>query len=224
MVIWRNIIKGTLKASLPTIIFPAIFVAWIVKHFGFTIDSLLVVVLLGQFYIICGQLEVALRQTHLSTLEYKPEFKIEIEKGRPAVGVSTGQSKVTVRLYHVKLRNVGKHLARNIFSSKRIEEYQPESKILGDLAPSEAIEIFNLEAEKFNNSKITVELDYNNILGEFGRITFVKKPEFPKFMAVKATREMPGILLNSLEELILNFKAITFSRKIKNTQKNKNKE
>jgi len=54
-------------------------VGFIIKYFGFSLESLVAILLFGQLYIVWAQLEVALRQTRLTMLEYEPEFNIEIK-------------------------------------------------------------------------------------------------------------------------------------------------
>ena len=113
--IWHPI-KRIFIALIPTILIPVIIVGFVINYFGLTIDSLLVIIFLGQFYIIWAQLEVALRQTRLSTLEYEPEFKIEIKKSsKPVVSDDERIMKgFTYFPYDATLKNVGKHLARNV--------------------------------------------------------------------------------------------------------------
>ena len=73
MVSRQNIIKRIFKASLPTIIVPALVPALVFKWFGLSINSLLIIIIFVQIYIVWAQLEVALRQTHLSVSEFGVE-------------------------------------------------------------------------------------------------------------------------------------------------------
>jgi hypothetical protein len=212
------VIRGILKASLPTIVVPAIFVSLVINFFGITIDSLLAMIFLGQFYIIWGQLEVALRQTRLSALEYEPEFKIEVEKRT----IKLKASDKILESYNIKLKNVSKHLARNIFVAVDAKPQdagrnKPELKSLpiANIAPDDIVNIHSYDGDVFEKSKISINLDYTNALGEFGAITFFKEPRFYEFMTFGTERRMPGILLNSFEDLSLIFRAVALPRRIK---------
>jgi hypothetical protein len=121
------LIKLIFIALIPTIIIPAIIVGFVINYFGLTIDSLLVIIFLGQFYIIWAQLEVALRQTRLSTLEYEPEFKIEIKKSSEASVADDERimEGYTYFPYDATLKNVGKHLARNVRAEINIFVFKP---------------------------------------------------------------------------------------------------
>jgi hypothetical protein len=128
---WWHLIRGSIKrifiALIPTILIPVIIIGFVINYFGLTIDSLLAIIFLGQFYIIWAQLEVALRQTRLSTLEYEPEFKIEIKKSIEAV-VSDEERIMkgfTYFPYDATLKNVGKHLARNVSAEINIFVFKP---------------------------------------------------------------------------------------------------
>lgn len=224
MVIWKNVIKGIVRASLPTIIFPLAVVALVIHFFGLTIDSLLAIIFLGEFYIIWGQLEVALRQTRLSVLEYTPEFTIETEMtivgANGTIFADTYLGKVNGEIFaSAILRNVGEHLARNIHITAITEAEQSKYKFVTNLAPKERVLISTFKKEILDNRTIRIEIDYEDILGDYDGITFVKKPEFPDFLAVGGIRRMPGILLGSLEDLTHIFKSFTLSRRMKKIRK-----
>ena len=215
--IWRNEIKGILKASLLTIIVPAVFLSLVFKILGLTVDSLLAVIFFGQFYIIWGQLEVAMRQTRLSTLEYDPEFIIDAEKIPYVTYVGGG--------YHiVKLRNIGKHLARNVLIlvdiAAKSSQKEVHSQQVSNIAPNETVEIdYSFIESVFSTAKITINLDYNNILGYPCRMSFIKEPKYPDFIVLKPERRMPGILLNSSEDLTAFLQSFVVQRKVKRIEK-----
>jgi hypothetical protein len=203
MIIWRIV-----KASLPIIILPAIIIGFVLKYFGFTLDSLLVIIFLGQCYIIWGQLEVALRQTHLSFLEYEPEFKIEVKKSLAGIGSEFSS------YYELKLQNIGKHLARNVFVLIESNGHRHKFIPLTNVAPNEIVALDIFDDILFNKSTIKVNVDYQNVLGKDSGIFFVKESKLPEFIVIKSIR-MPGVLLNSLEDMLLIFRLFTFSRRIK---------
>ena len=205
-----------MKASLPTIIVPAVFLSLVFKFLGLTVDSLLAVIFFGQFYIIWGQLEVAMRQTRLSTLEYDPEFIINTKKITYSLGVGG---------YHiVKLINKGKHLARNVLISVDIaaksSQKEVHSQQVSNIAPNETVEIdYSFIESVFSTAKITINLDYNNILGYPCRMSFIKEPKYPDFIVLKPERRMPGILLNSSEDLTAFLQSFVVQRKVKRIEK-----
>jgi len=211
---------------LPTIVLPAIVVGVVINYFGFTLDSLLAILFLGQIYIVWAQLEVALRQTRLSTLEYEPEFTLEIKEGTSGYPPPSSYS---LKYYDIRLKNVGKHLARNIMVSAYITpatKHKPEitSYFVGNMAPDDSVTIFPIEEDAFRNSTITVELDYENILGEMGGMTFYKYGKIlPSNFMVAKTVEMPGILLKSFEDLIRISNLLTFQRRIKRIREKQEK-
>jgi hypothetical protein len=213
MVIWKNLVKVIVKALLPTAIIPAIGISLIIMFFGLTIDSLLAIIFLGEFYIIWGQLEVALRQTYLSALEYVTELKIETE------GKSIAINGATTFFTEIKLKNAGKHLARNIHIIINTDGDQLKYNFITNLAPDETVFISSFKNEVFNTRVIRIEVDYEDILGNLNGMNFVKEPKFPDFLVVESIRRSPGILLSSLEDLAHIFRALTFSRKIKKVKK-----
>jgi len=215
-VIWRNEIKGILKASLLTIIVPAVFLSLVFKILGLTVDSLLAVIFFGQFYIIWGQLEVAMRQTRLSTLEYDPEFIIDAEKIPYVTYVGGG--------YHiVKLRNIGKHLARNVLILVDIAAKSSQKEVhpqqVSNIAPNEIVELPQFDESDFSTAKITINLHYNNIFGYPCGMTFIKEQKYPDFIVLKPERRMPGILLNSSEDLTSFLQSFVVQRKVERIEK-----
>ena len=214
MVIWRNVVKGIIKASLPTIILPAIIIGVVIKYFGLTLDSLLAILFLGELYIVWAQLEVALRQTRLSLLEYEAEFKIETKED-----VQNIQGKIS-RFFNLRLVNVGKHLVRNVYVSIDVKGNQNESVFIPftNIAPNEPVYLYTFDEDTFRNNRVTVNVDYENAIGELNGVTFVKEPKLPVFIVIKRVR-MPGLLLNSFEDLIRIWHLFMLPRKVKKLQK-----
>ena len=206
--IWR--IKPIFIALIPTIISPAIIVVFVINRFGLTIDSLIAIIILGQFYIIWAQLEVALRQTRLSTLEYEPEFKIVFEESSEAV-VSDDKRIMegfTHFPYNATLKNVSEHLARNVRAEINIFElkppygsFKPVVKPIGDIGADDKTHfVYGFMEEDLKNNRVTIKFKYQNILGEYGSVSFISERGFCEFIGLERVK-MPGILLNSLEML-----------------------
>ena len=209
MVIWRNVIKRIFAASLPTIVLPAILVGIIIYHFGFTLDSLVAVLFFGELYIIWAQLEVALRQTRLLVIEYEPELKIEMEERH----IARETPEKIVELY---LGNAGDHIARNVLVSLKTSGDQERFKYsqFTNIAPNEKVYLGMFSENALRKNTITVDIIYENVLGELSGAYFVKKPQFAEFIAIKAAKKLPGLLLNSLEELISSLNLLVLSRKM----------
>jgi hypothetical protein len=208
---YEVIIKGIFIALLPTIIIPAIIVGFVINYVGLTIDSLLAIIFLGQFYIIWAQLEVALRQTRLSTLEYEPEFKIEIKKSSKPVVVADDERNMkgfTYFPYDATLKNVGKHLARNVSAEINIlavkppyRNIKPPVRQFGDIGADKSHFVYGFMEEDLKNTRVTIKFKYQNILGVSGSVGFISEPEFCQFIGIERVK-MPGILLNSFEKLL----------------------
>jgi len=192
------------KASLPTVVFPTLVVGLIIYRFGFTLESLVAVMVFTQLYIAWAEVEVVLRQTYLAELEYEPEFNIEITKGGTIV-----------------IKNVGRHVAWNIIISVSIKPLRKPGKEehvfepVTSLAPGEAVELTTLTAETLHTYEIKVELNYNTVHGNLRRIVFTKKPDFSQ-ITVDYIHGKPGVLLNSLEKLSLAIALLTLPRIIRN--------
>ena len=145
---------------------------------------------------------MALRQTRLSTLEYEPEFKLDIKRiNKPLVA----DSEVTEGYAHeASLRNVGQHLARNLHAKINIyreKHNKHEIVSIGDILPDDSPYVYKFEQGVLHNSEVVIDISYLNILGERGSVTFIKDPKLQKFIGVKRVI-MPGILLTSFEKLL----------------------
>jgi hypothetical protein len=144
---------------------------------------------LAQLYIIWTQLEISWRQSHLSTFQYEPVFKLEHQ--------FLGGNK----FYYLK--NISSHLARNVMVEVIVgngKEEQSQFFQLGDIASNEKKSLGNLgQFEK--ERTIRIDVDYENIFGDFRSVLFVKESKFSEFLSIPYSKKLPGILLNSFEEL-----------------------
>jgi hypothetical protein len=194
--VWRNVIKKLFIASIPTILIPVICIWYILKHFGISETSLLGIMALAQIYIVWAQLEISLRQSHLSTFQYEPVLKLERE-------ILEGNN-----FYY--LRNVSQNLARNVKAEIIIgkgKEERSEFFQLGDIAFNEKKFLGNLSQFEKENT-IQIDINYENIFGDFKGVSFIKEPKFSEFLSIPSSKKLPGILLNSFEELGLIFTSI----------------
>jgi len=203
----RVLIKRLIKASIPIVIVPCVISILIIYYFGFTPTTLLAIILLGEFYIVWAQLEVALRQTHLQTIQYEPEFKLETKENL---------EKSEIDLY---LINTGKHLARNLIVSINViddEGKRKEHKLLTytNLAPNDKEYLHSIKVDDLKENRVEVNVSYVNVIGEYGEVTFVKDFMFPNFVSIKPVK-MPGLLLNSIEEISIAIKLLKHSIKLR---------
>ena len=201
--IWRNIVKKLFLASLTTFIIPGILVWQIVKHFGISETSLLGIMAVAQIYIIWGQLEVALRQSELSVVKYEPIFKL----GKRYIGSGNW-------FYYIE--NVGEYLARNVNVTIQIVEEngkvkKPIFQQFGDVASSGRKDIGNLRQWE-GKYTITINVDYEDVFNQINEAHFIKEPKFSEFLNVMPSHKLPGILLNSFEEIGLIFRGIYFHK------------
>ena len=229
MVIWRDVTRGILKAfllstliaSVPTIIIPAIITLLVLKLSESNIESFLAIIIFVQLYIIWAQFDVARRQTLLSVMEFDPEFKIEVEEKTPDNVIAMGEESIIGNTYNAKLKNVGKLLVENARIAVTTEPKNPKTllnpfvalqfKFQNHIAPYEKVDICTFEKDVFNNSKITININYAIIFGVHSKITFVKEPVTQKFELSEFMRiTMPRIsLLNSFEKLLSNLRLLT---------------
>jgi len=80
----------------------------------------------------------------------------------------------------IKLKNVGKHLARDVLILGRIGKTYLGVECESGIAPGDMIDLYTLNKEDLNN-KIEIEVTYRDILGREGIITFIKEPDIPIF-------------------------------------------
>jgi len=161
---WKSVVRELVKALSPTVVLPALVAGLIIYCFGFTLESLVAVLVFTQLYIAWAEVEVALRQAYLAGLEYEPVFDIELVNGYNTICMV--------------LINKGKSTARNIFISTSIKPLQgpsnETSKSLTRLDPDGFEELGCLSNEAFNISEIIVELKYETVHGKSYRMLFTK--------------------------------------------------
>lgn len=222
--------KGkVISASLPTIILPAIVIVVVIIYFGVTLESLVVILSLGELYMVWAQLEIALRQTHLSVLEFEPELKIDISvlEPEPELKIDIKPENLSIvtekkdhLFFNLRLVNIGKHLARNVFVSLNVKGKKEEHKFIPftNIDPGASVYLHTFDEDLLNNNTITVDVSYENIMGELSEVSFIKDPKLPDFIVVRRVR-MPGLLLNSYKDLISILRLFIFLRRAKKPHK-----
>jgi len=71
------VVRELVKALLPTVVLPALVAGLMIYRFGFTLESLVAILVFTQLYVAWAWVEAALRQAYLAMLEYGLEFNIE---------------------------------------------------------------------------------------------------------------------------------------------------
>lgn len=210
LVVWRNFIKAFIKALTPIVIIPACIISWIYYTFGLTPSSVLLTVTMVQVYFLWAQVEVAMRQTRLNALSYEPVLTILVEKGELS------------EFFRIKVKNIGEYPAYNVFIySDSAIQITPKSKLIGVLGRGQEETLWDLSEEAVSDlreaqGELKIDIDYTNILNEDGGITFVVRPQdLTSPLAVPYRRRFPGLLLNSVEELVMLIKFLTFKRRMK---------
>lgn len=194
MIIWKNVIKSTLKSFIPLLpAFIVVFAAFL--SFGVSTNFLLALSITVQFYIVWAQLEVALKQTRIHELGYEPIFSIKAEK--EAVGTMNSKSTIHVVL---KIKNEGKYPAYNVSISVMANNIVAEHKMEGTIPPNDEVYVCSLEGTVFETKRIDVDVSYRNIMGDLKEVWFIKIPGGP-FIVIRGPLKKPGILLSSLEDL-----------------------
>jgi len=122
MVIWSRFIITLLRVTPFPFVIPLAFIFLTAYFFGFNPQSVLLLILLFQFYIIWLQAEIALRQTRMQELTYDPLLIARAE-------AIYADSKIIG--YTLKLKNIGSYPEYNalIYLSPNVKKQLNELKI-----------------------------------------------------------------------------------------------
>jgi hypothetical protein len=230
--IWKRIIKRFILSLTPIIIIPAFLVFLILWTFGLSLTSFLLIFTLAQLYLIWFHVEVALRQTKLTELSYEPVFIAEVREDIGGRRTPEGTPCVN---YYIRIKNIGNYPAYNLIVNldPMIREVIPEiqlNSIIGSLGKDqeETLCIIPLEGiRKLQNLGIPlkINIDYTNILNSSSSVSFAFHPQFISFpITFHGQRKLPGLLLNSIDELNLLVKLIMLPRKLSKLKKYINME
>jgi len=206
LVRWRGVIRSLIPVVVLFFALPALVIYVTFFWFGFTTDSLLVVFILFQCYIITLQVEIGLRQTAVSETEYEPALRPRVSftafDGLSSAGVS--------------LENVGEYPAYNVTvgcidktKNKPVEDrIQKQPKTL---TKGEGFPVFSMNPSEYRSMHIQLNVLYVNVLQKMGEIHFVKFPQAEEFVMISPLQRH-GILLRYLDDLKLAYAAIKWSR------------
>jgi len=218
LVRWRGIVRTIIPALtlFSPIIIAVIYVGYLhISGYGVTTDSLLAIVILFQTYIIWIQVEIALRQTTVFEAEYEPIFKVK-------TNTYFAPDRMTDAHEIISLDNVGEYPAYNVFiglvdktAGKPINKrMKPHSQAPITLTTEESFDVMLLIPEsEYDGMNIEMNVLYTNVLNELREVTFVKLPKTKDFILLRAPLSIRrGILLKSLEDLKLAYRAIRYFR------------
>ncbi|RLI79466.1 hypothetical protein DRP04_09135 [Archaeoglobales archaeon] len=184
MVIWKNVIKRVIR-SLFIILLPVFFAILIGLVIGFYKELILFT---GQVYLTLAMLEVALRQAKLSMLQYEPAFGLEFREDLQTGGFYITNDGYTARNVSIYIND--KHVKTfGTFASGQEER----------LTANDLLSILFLPPQHEKN--LVVRVEYENIFGDSGWISFIYSSKLDAFIVVGKSFDMPGLLLNSIEEL-----------------------
>jgi hypothetical protein len=225
------VIKGFIRALTPTVIIPVCLIFLIFWVFGLTPSSVLLIVMIAQFYLIWSQVEVALRQAKLSELSYEPVFIARIEEAQCAVFV---EGAIIHTSFHIKVKNVANYPAYNLIayleSATRaaLPNFELSKSIIGVLGKDQEETICILSEKDVKRMQglqkaFIVNVDYDNVLGEGGGASFIFQPQnLSSPITICGRRRLPGLLLNSTGELIQLIRLVRWSRRMKKLTKLQN--
>ena len=206
-----GVIKARLRMLVP---FLLIFVAFplVVIVFGSTlyINTILAVVLLLQLYVIIIQAEITMRQIDLSSAGYEPELHL-VEHKPPGVDTS----------WVVKLENKGEHPALNIFAAALYDDTKEPipapffTEVSHRLLKDEVSNFLSLPNDAYVKRPIRVTVLYVNRVGEDKERVFWKPERDTIFLILPTTRLTSGLVLKSLEDATLAYRAWRITGKIR---------
>ena len=230
--IWKRIIKRFILSLTPIIIIPAFLVFLILWTFGLSLASFLLIFTLAQLYLIWFHVEVALRQTKLTELSYEPVFIAYVKEVIGGREMPEGPIYVG---YHIMVKNIGNYPSYNLVVNldpmprEVISEIQLNS-IIGSLGKDQEETLCKIPSKVIRKLEnlglpLNINIDYTNILNNSGSVSFTFHPQFNSSpITFHGQRKLPGLLLNSIDELNLLVKLIMLSRKLSKLKKHINME
>jgi hypothetical protein len=195
------VVKRAFLALLPVAIMPFTLGVLIVYRFGLTIDAILIMIMLAQFYIIWIQVDVSLRQNRLGEVEYEPSLILILAEGNQP------------RTRSMRLKNSGNYPAYNVMAHSSDREFL----VVGTLEPKEEKGIWSVSEDRLTKEpNYEISVSYSDVLDRDGSVSFSFSPKFISYPITVPNRiRMPGLLLNAIEDLQLTYSALTLNRRIK---------
>jgi len=210
--VWRNVIKHLLQALIPIAILPGFLLGSMIVFFGMTLETVLITVMLAELYLVWIQAEVSMRQIKLSEWAYEPVLLAELSR--------ITDPSTNIAILRITLKNIGGYPAYDVFTNIYAPHFVPLEetfRIVGTIEARAEEAIYTLDEVTFKRYPyFDVEVSYYNQLGRPGGLTFTFHWKFmPHPLAIPGRKEMPGVLLNSIEDLRRISGLFTMDRKIK---------
>ena len=203
----KNLGKVLLLALIPILL---------VIRFGW--DAILPFIIYLQFLLIWAQAEIGLRQHALFSAQFDPSFDVKLTKieGRGVIDKETGTA---LRRLSISIRNLSKNPAYNIMVGRMLDEQNKpippnnwkdkvSSDLIGSLAQDQEVLLCSLDEDIVKN-KPAIEVSYTNQFGEWKEI-YIRFLEDEKLLLIPRKVQVPGILLNTFEDLPLFLKLIRY--------------
>lgn len=213
-------IKGFIRSLTPIVIIPLFLGFLILKIFGLTLSSCLLIVMIAQIYIVWFQAEIMLRQTKLTELSYEPVLLIKTEQK-----VRTNGRRAHTSVY-VKIKNISDNPAYNLIvypdlATRKVLPNLELRSIIGVLerGREETLCVLSerdVRSLRDRGLRMIINVDYENVLGRHGGMAFILDPTYlDSPISAHGVYKLPGVLLNSIEELCLLIGLFTLPRRIK---------
>jgi hypothetical protein len=182
----------------------------------FKSNSVPYIIIFFQFVLIWAQVEIALRQHILFSVQFEPFFEVKF-----SAPDEPNHEFLNQEASNLFIHNVSKNPAYSIMAARIFDEQKkpipPDnwktrstSRFISVLAPDQTTQLCSLKDRNFFKNK-TIEVLYHNQLGEMREI-WINLLENGDMIILLKERQAPGILLNSFEYLSFFFKWLYISR------------
>ena len=163
-----------------------------------------------------------MRQTKLTELGYEPVFIVKIKE---VIGGRIAPEKPPRVNYYIRIKNIGNYPGYNLIVNldpmirEVISEIQLNNNI-GSIGKDQEETLCIISSEgiqKLQNVGISlkINIDYTIVLSSSSSLSFVFHPQLISYpITFYGQRKLPGLLLNSIDELNSLVKLIMLSRKL----------
>ncbi len=182
-------------------------------------DSILPIIVYLQFLLIWAQTEIGIRQAVLSSSQFEPSFDIKEETETEVFGHDS--------IFPVYIVNISDNPAYNLGIGRILDkkgqpifpQLWPKSLVrshISCLPPKQSLKLYSIrldEREKLLEDEVCFEVLYFNKFGDL-RTFWIKFSKNHPPLLIHERVEKPGVLLNSLEEILILWKFYRVQQKI----------
>ena len=182
-------------------------------------DSILPIIIYLQFLLIWAQVEIAMRQGILFSIQFEPSFSLTEDSEITSVNSHH------FRIYSGYIHNVSNAPAYYVSISRIIDEQNKpippdlwpktlETISIACLPPGQKVKLYSIydqDRKRILDERLTFEVFYLNRLGD-PRTLYIKFSKTYPPLLIHERISKPGILLNTFEEMALFFKFYKFRR------------